>query len=229
MTIYTCPPLPLPVQLSAVTASAGHTGDGPHLLTVNGLPSGAVREARDRLRAGLINSGLLVPADVTVTIDPPVRGAHSNTTDLAIAVAALAATGQIRTPTHDVLIIGELGLDGSVRAMRTAPGSVAAMIGAARDAGIDHVLLPTGLLADTTGVAGMWILPVAHLRDQALYTIGPSPAYSQLLSFVTQIAALTAEGDIVDGEEFVMENDDAWESINGLIAQAREMLAAYIW
>jgi hypothetical protein len=229
MTIYTCPPLALPIQLSAVTTTIGDTGDGPHLLTIHGLPSGAVREARDRLRAGVTNSGLHLPTEVTVTLDPPVRSTDSSATDLAIAVAALAATGQIRPPAHDVLVIGELGLDGSVRAMRTAPESLAAVIGAAGDVGIGHVLLPAGSLADTTGVSGMWMLPLAHLSDPALSAIGPSPAHGELLSFVKEIAALTAEDDLVDGEPFVMENDDAWGSVNALIAGARDMLAGHGW
>jgi hypothetical protein len=227
MTIYTCPPLALPMQLITVTTTTtttGDTGDGPHLLTIHGLPSGAVREARDRLRAGLTNSGLQLPAEVTVTLDPPVRSTDSSATDLAIAVAALAATGQIRPPAHDVLVIGELGLDGSVRAMGTAPESLAAVIGAAGDVGIRHVLLPAGSLADTTGVSGMWMLPLANLSDPALSAIGPSPAHSRLLSFVKEIAALTAEGDLVDGEPFVMENDDAWATLNAVIEQARELL-----
>lgn len=228
MTIYTCPLSPLPVQLTTVTATAGDTGDESRSLTIHGLPPGTAPEARDRLYAGLTNAGLRLPAAVTIRLDRPVRGAGSSVTDLALAVAALACTGLIRPPAHDVLIIGEVGLDGSVRPLRTAPDSFAAMIGVARQAGISHVLLPSGLLADTTGVAGMWMLPVAHLSDPALHAIGSAPAYRQLLSFVQRIAALTAEGDLVDGEPFVMENDDAWESVNGLISQAREMLGTGI-
>ena len=49
--------------------------------------------------------------------------------------------------------------------------------------------------------------------------------YDSLRAFVGQIAALTADGDEVEGgDEFVMENDDAWSTINRLIHEAREMV-----
>jgi hypothetical protein len=49
------------------------------------------------------------------------------------------------------------------------------------------------------------------------------PSSDDLFRFAYQVASFVAEGDQVDGEEYVMENDDAWETINGLIHEARQI------
>lgn len=45
----------------------------------------------------------------------------------------------------------------------------------------------------------------------------------ELESFVRTIANMTLDGEIVDGEEFVMENDDAWSTVHSLVNQARDL------
>ena len=46
-----------------------------------------------------------------------------------------------------------------------------------------------------------------------------------LLTFVQTIARMTQDGEEIDGEEFVMENDDAVSTVNGLIEEARTLIA----
>src|SRR5262247_448702 len=100
----------------------------PHFNIV-GLPDKAVSEAKERVRAAMIASGLALPARrITVNLAPadlPKEGSHY---DLPIALALMAAIGAIP---HDALdgytVLGELGLDGSLAAVA---GVLPAAIGA---------------------------------------------------------------------------------------------------
>lgn len=88
--------------------------------TIVGLAAGAVKESRDRVCAALANSGfLLPPRRVTVGLAPGDLPKSGTAYDLPIALAYLAATGQLPFNSLDGLVVaGELGLDGSIRAVR---------------------------------------------------------------------------------------------------------------
>ncbi|HEX7020076.1 MAG TPA: YifB family Mg chelatase-like AAA ATPase [Gemmatimonadaceae bacterium] len=87
-----------------------------------GLPSGAVKESRERVSAALANSGFVVPPRrITVSLSPADTRKEGAGFDLPIAVGLLAALGQL--PPHGldaVTFVGELGLDGAVRSVRGA-------------------------------------------------------------------------------------------------------------
>ena len=88
--------------------------------TVVGLPAGAVRESRERVSAALVNSGFtLPPRRLTVNLAPADVRKEGTAFDLPIALGILVATGQLAAESVEHLIVaGELGLDGSVRAVR---------------------------------------------------------------------------------------------------------------
>ena len=99
-----------------------HAANGLPGYTIVGLPDTSCRESRDRVRAALLSSGLAWPnMRITVNLAPtglPKAGAGL---DLAIAMGVLAATEQIPVKSlADLAFIGELGLDGSLRAVRGA-------------------------------------------------------------------------------------------------------------
>ncbi|MBE3595487.1 MAG: YifB family Mg chelatase-like AAA ATPase [Hydrogenibacillus sp.] len=86
-----------------------------------GLPDSAVREARERVRAAIKNSGFQFPMKrITVNLAPADQRKEGSALDLAIAVGILAADGQIRSRIafDEALLIGELALDGSLKAVR---------------------------------------------------------------------------------------------------------------
>ena len=89
-----------------------------------GLPDAAVRESRDRVRAAIKNSGYLIPpTHITINLAPADLKKEGSGFDLPIAVGILGAYGALHT--NDLsrfLLVGELGLDGSVRAV---PGHAA--------------------------------------------------------------------------------------------------------
>ncbi len=110
-------------------------GAGLPGLTLVGLPDSALNEARDRVRAAVGNSGLKWPTQkVTVSLSPAWLPKRGSGLDVAIALAILAADGQL--PAFEVsriVALGELGLDGTIRqaagalatalALRRSPGS----------------------------------------------------------------------------------------------------------
>lgn len=94
-----------------------HLASGLPGLALVGLPDAAVNESRDRVRAAVTNSGLRWPTNrITVGLSPAWLPKRGPGLDLAIAVAVLAADGQVPTSMLDgALVVGELGLDGRIK------------------------------------------------------------------------------------------------------------------
>ena len=108
-----------------------HVSTGLPGFQIVGLPDEACRESRDRVRAAVMSSGLPWPScRATVNLAPSNQRKGGSGLDLAIAVGFLAAHGQIPGESLEGLaFIGELGLDGSLRAV----AGVAPMVGALPD------------------------------------------------------------------------------------------------
>jgi magnesium chelatase family protein len=115
--------------------------------TIVGLASSAVREARERVTSALANSGFDVPSRrVTVNLSPADVRKDGTSFDLPIALALLAATGAIEAKALEGLIAaGELGLDGSIRAIR---GTLSLSRAASRATGC--LLIPAMNVAEAT-------------------------------------------------------------------------------
>jgi magnesium chelatase family protein len=94
-----------------------HVVSGMPCFSIVGLPDAACRESRDRVRAAIVSSGLYWPnRRVTVNLAPSGVRKSGAGLDLPIAVALLAADGQIPSAAlGDLAFVGELGLDGSIR------------------------------------------------------------------------------------------------------------------
>ena len=98
-------------------------------LTLVGLPDASLNEARDRVRAAVLNTGEPWPKHrLTVNLSPASLPKHGSGFDLALAVGVLAASGRLRPGwVADLVLLGELGLDGRVRPVRgVLPAVVAA-------------------------------------------------------------------------------------------------------
>ncbi|MFZ5492650.1 MAG: YifB family Mg chelatase-like AAA ATPase [Pseudomonadota bacterium] len=122
------------IDAPPVTIEAHLTGGLPALAIV-GLPETAVREARDRVRSALINSGFEFPARrVTINLAPADLPKEGGRFDLGIALAILAASGQLPADSlHGFEFIGELGLGGELRPVRgVLPVALQAQRGGAR-------------------------------------------------------------------------------------------------
>ena len=141
-----------------------------------GLPDAALNEAKDRVRSAITNSGLELPhRKVTINLSPAALPKHGSGFDLAIALAVLAAAGDVSAESIDrVAHLGELGLDGRLRPIN---GVLPAVMGAAR-AGFGTVMVPTGNADEAALVPGVRVIPVASLRDAAIWhgaTCDPVP------------------------------------------------------
>jgi magnesium chelatase family protein len=123
-----------------------------------GLPDAAVREARERVRAALVNCGFEFPLQrIVVNLAPASLRKAGPGMDLAIAAALLSASGQLEWEALPrVALAGELTLDGSTRPI---PGALA-MAEAAREGGAEAIVLPAengpeAALAEGVGVIGL--------------------------------------------------------------------------
>lgn len=132
-----------------------------------GLPDAALTEARDRVRAAAVNSGCpIAPRKLTINLSPAALPKHGSGFDLAIAVASLAAAGEVSAESvRTVVHIGELGLDGRLRPMA---GVLPAVLAASR-AGLTTVMVPTGNADEASLVPGIRVVPVASLREAAIW------------------------------------------------------------
>jgi magnesium chelatase family protein len=128
-----------------------------------GLPDAAVRESRDRVRAAIKNSGYTIPpTSITINLAPADLKKEGSGFDLPIALGILGAYGALRVDNVDrFLLVGELGLDGSVRAV---PGMLPVAI-LAREKKIPNLILPAANAAEAAVVEGVNVYPVSSLLD----------------------------------------------------------------
>jgi len=131
--------------------------------TLIGLPDASLSEARDRVRAAVVNSGERFPdRKVTIGLSPatlPKTGSHY---DIAIAVALLTAAGVLESESmRNSAMIGELGLDGRVREVR---GALAMTLAAARS-GFARIVVPELNAGEARLVPGIDVFGVRSLRQ----------------------------------------------------------------
>jgi magnesium chelatase family protein len=134
----------------------------PTFATV-GLAEGAVREAKDRVKSAIRNTGYSFPTRrITVNLAPADLKKVGSGYDLPMALGILTASDILLS---DLLtkygVIGELSLDGSVREV---PG-VLPMVMAARDGGLEGVIVPLGNVEEAAVVAGIKVIGVKSLYE----------------------------------------------------------------
>ncbi|MEO9010527.1 MAG: YifB family Mg chelatase-like AAA ATPase [Nakamurella sp.] len=148
--------------------------------TVVGMGDMAVAQARDRVRAAVVNSGFQWPQTrITVLLAP--AGIHKRGAgfDMAIAAALLAANGTVpRGATAEVVMLGELGLDGTVHPI---PGVLPALLAAAQ-AGKSRAIVAADNLLEASLARGITVRGVrtltdlvAHFRGNAGHLLVPEP------------------------------------------------------
>lgn len=150
------------LDASPVLVEAVLLGGLPHVSIV-GLADAAVNEARERLRASFSHVGISWPNErLTVNLSPADTAKTGTRFDLAIAVAILGALGY-RTFSQRTAIMGELGLDGSVRPVR----GVIPCVLAAQQLGYQCVVVPAENEAEAHLISGMQVLAVKDLAHVA--------------------------------------------------------------
>jgi len=127
-----------------------------------GLPDASVAESRDRCRAAVVNSGCSWPdRKVTINLSPagmPKVGVHF---DLGIALGVLVAIGVVPAePLAEALVLGELALDGRLRAV---PGVLPATL-SGLESGCTRILVPEANVNEAQVVAGAEVVGLRSLR-----------------------------------------------------------------
>jgi magnesium chelatase family protein len=142
--------------------------------TVVGLGDKAVREARERVRAAIVNSGYEFPAKrITVNLAPAYLRKVGPGFDLPMALAVLAAGGQIAPQDlRQCAVVGELSLTGELRATR---GTLAVAEAAERH-GLMRVLLPRARAREAALVPTVEVLGVETLQEAVEVARGDRPA-----------------------------------------------------
>jgi magnesium chelatase family protein len=145
--------------------------------TMVGLPDTSVRESRDRVRSAIRNSGFEFPPHrITVNLSPAGVRKGGASFDLPIALGILAASGVVeRRHVADLVLLGELSLDGSIHVTR----GVLPIAAAARRDGLTGILLPAGNASEAAIVSDLDVIAVSSLVDavRALNEPGSHPSW----------------------------------------------------
>ena len=143
----------------------------PSFTTV-GLPEGAVRESKERVKAAIKNSGYHFPSDrITVNLAPADIKKEGSAFDLPMALGILAATGLVdKASCSGHLFLGELSLDGLVRPVK----GVLPIAIRAKELGLKGIFLPLENAPEAGVVEGINIYPVRALAQVVEAVIGIS-------------------------------------------------------
>lgn len=146
-----------------------HISNGLPGMTMVGLPETTVKEARDRVRSAIINSGYTFPArKITVNLAPADLPKEGGRYDLPIAIALLVASEQLTTNRlHQYEFIGELALTGALRGVPGAISSAMEAIKAGR-----QVIVATDNSAEVSLIGGDSCFIADHLQEVCAFLNG---------------------------------------------------------
>ncbi len=144
-----------------VTDVECHISNGlPNIIMV-GLGNKAVDQAKERLRSAFTSVKLDMPRKrITLNLAPADLPKEGAAFDLALAAAILSTSGQIDLPS-DHLLLGELGLDGTIRPVRGLIGKLLS----ARNLGYKYAYIPESNLPQAMLIPNLTIIPLKDLRD----------------------------------------------------------------
>jgi len=172
-------------------------------MTIVGLPDNAIREATERVRAAIKNSGYQYPLGrITVNLAPADLRKEGSAFDLAIAIGILACSGQLaHNVFNNCVVLGELSLDGKLKSVT----GVLSMVHVARKAGYQRILLPLSNAFEARLIDGIGVVPIEKLShldvnsddfiDVVNYKQHLSPAE---LSSLSDLSPLTFSCDFSD-------------------------------
>ncbi len=168
-----------------------HVGVGLPGLTIVGLPDAACREARDRVRAAVMAAGVAWPSKkITINLAPSGTRKMGSGLDLAMAMGVLVANGDLTgEQAHGLGFLGELGLDGTVRAV---PGIVPLVDAVECEA----VVVPVSAAADAVLVEGPKVRPIKTLGELFRVLKGDEPWPDH--EFVPRLPRVEAGLDLAD-------------------------------
>lgn len=175
----------------------GDSAPGTPSFTIIGLPDRSLGESRERVRAAIVNSGLLFPAGrVLVNLSPAHIRKEGPAFDLAISLALLAIDEQVdRLALQNFVALGELALDGGIRAVR----GILPMVAGARSAGIQRLLVPQESVREALLIDDVEVYGVPTLLDALAVLRGSGEKFRcERTPTAKPCAADGAHGDFAD-------------------------------
>jgi len=167
---------------------------GLEKVTLVGLPDAAVRESGERVRSAISNSGFYYPSHrLTVNLAPADLRKEGPAYDLPIALGILAATHQVLAKLDDILVVGELGLDGSVRHVN----GVLPMASMALEEGFKRLFVPASDALEAALIQGVDVFAIHNLAQLVQHLTG-----KQILEPVVNELQFDDDIDIVHPVDF---------------------------
>lgn len=143
---------------------------GLYAFDIVGLPDNAVKESKERVRTAIKNSQYDFPIKrITVNLAPADTKKEGAFFDLPIAVGILSCMGEIKARLDDILIIGELSLDGSVRGV----SGILPMVHSAKQKGITKCIVPMENAQEAALVNEVEVIGVNHIVEVVEYFKNP--------------------------------------------------------
>lgn len=180
------------------------THSGTHIFSIVGLPDAAVKEAKDRVGSAIRNSGFDPPykyGHVTVNLAPADIKKEGPLYDLPIALGFLTATRQLKAKTENILVVGELSLNGDIRPVNgTLPIAIMA-----KEKNISELVVPSGNAKEAAIVEGLTVIPVKNLKELIAHLTGEKkidPQPPQDLQKIFEPQKYEADMAYIKGQEY---------------------------
>ncbi len=147
-------------------------GNGLPAFDIVGLGDTAVKEAKERVRAAIKNSGRVIPTRrLTANLAPADVKKEGSSLDLPLAIGVLKASAQVVAETDDIVFFGELGLDGSLRRVN---GALPIIISALSD-GYKKFIVPDGNSEEASYIIGAEVYSANSLTEVIDHLSGLKP------------------------------------------------------
>jgi magnesium chelatase family protein len=159
----------LGIEAYVVDVEVDLAGGLPLFSTV-GLPDAAVKESKDRIKAAIKNSGFNFPQKkITVNLAPAYIKKEGSAFDLPMAIAILAATGEIpKEAPLKYILVGELSLDGGLKSIN----GILPMAVMARSEGFSGIIVPADNAEEAAFVEGIEVISIKHLKESVGFLKG---------------------------------------------------------
>ncbi|WP_343209531.1 YifB family Mg chelatase-like AAA ATPase [Anaerolentibacter hominis] len=173
--------------------------DGLPVFDMVGLPGSEVREARERVRVAMKNSGYRFPAKrITVNLSPADVRKEGTAFDLAIAISILTSFGQLsKSQTKNIMFLGELGLDGSVKRIR----GILPALEDGKKQGVSVFFLPSENGPEASLVKDVRIIAVSSLKQAVLILQGRTKADDLEKAHFSAAAGISADFCEIAGQQ----------------------------
>ena len=180
-----------------------------------GYPGSEVREAKERVRVALRNSGISLPAmRITINLSPANVRKEGTALDLPIAIGMLISLGYVRQEqTEQILFAGELGLDGEVKPVC----GILPIVMEAREKKFRQCIVPYENAAEGAVVKGIEVIGVRNLKQVLQYLRENKEKRAKLISPYTLCM-----------EKFFMDEADEKRDFSEIIGQEGAVRAAKI-